>query len=103
MTRTRTRANGDADVYPRKNKEGKVVGYRAAYWVETPQGRKRRYVSGKNKGETRIALSKAKADSKGAFFVAGEDLTVAEYLSRWLSGPVKTKGLKAITLENYQR
>jgi integrase len=57
----------------------------------------------KNKGETRIALSKAKADFKGAFFVAGEDLTVAEYLSRWLSGPVRTKGLKAITFENYQR
>jgi integrase len=103
MTRTRTRANGDADVYPRKNKEGKVVGYRASFWIETPQGRKRRYVSGKTKGETRIALLNAKADSKGAFFVAGEDLTVAEYLSRWLSGPVKTKGLKAITCENYQR
>ena len=25
MTKTRTRANGDADVYPRKNKDGKVV------------------------------------------------------------------------------
>jgi integrase len=100
---TRTRANGDADVYPRKNKEGKVVGYRASFWIETSEGRKRRYVSGKTKGETRTAHLKAKADSKGTFFVAGEDLTVAVYLSRWLSGPVKTKGLKAITYENYQR
>ena len=79
------------------------MGYRGSFWVETPQGRKRRYVSGKTKAETRAALAQAKADSKGGFFVAGEDLTLAEYLSRWLSGPVKTRGLKAVTYENYQR
>ncbi len=67
MSKTRTRANGDADVYPRKNKDGKVVGYRGSFWVETPQSRKRRYVSGKTKAETRTALSQAKADSKGGF------------------------------------
>jgi integrase len=103
MTKTRTRANGDADVYPRRNKDGKVVGYRGSFWVETSQGRKRRYVSGKTKAETRTALSQAKADSRGGFFVAGKDLTLAEYLSRWLSGPVKTRDLKAVTYENYQR
>jgi integrase len=103
MTRTRTRANGDADVYPRKNKDGKIVGYRGSFWVETPQGPKRRYVSGKTKADTRTALAEARANAKGGFFVAGEDLTLAEYLSHWLSGPVRTKDLKAITYEHYQR
>jgi integrase len=103
MTKTRTRANGDADVYPRKNKDGKIVGYRGSFWVETPQGRKRRYVSGKTKAGTRLALSEARANSRGGYFVVGEDLKLAEYLSRWLSGPVKTKDLKAITYEHYQR
>ena len=53
MTRTRTRANGDGDVYPRKNKDGKVIGYQGNYWVTDPAtgGRKRRYVSGKTKAE----------------------------------------------------
>jgi integrase len=100
---SRTRANGDADVYPRKNKDGKIVGYRGPYWVETPQGQKRRYVSGKTKAETRTALAEAKASAKGGFLVVGEDLTLAGYLSRWLSAPAKTKNLKPITYENYQR
>jgi integrase len=103
MTRTRTRANGDADVYPRKNKDGKVAGYQGSFWVETPQGPKRCYVSGKTKAETRTALAEAKANAKGGFFVAGEDLTLAQYLFRWLSGPAQTKNLKPITYEHYQR
>jgi integrase len=51
-------------VYPRKNKAGKVIGHRGSYWVHTAEGPKRRYVSGKNKGETRQALAKAKHGSK---------------------------------------
>jgi hypothetical protein len=31
MAKKRTRGNGDADVYPRRNREGKVIGYRGAY------------------------------------------------------------------------
>jgi len=50
---TRKRERGDGDVWRRKNKEGKIIGYRASYWVETASGPKRRYVSDKNKSETR--------------------------------------------------
>jgi hypothetical protein len=67
MARKRERGNGDGDVWPRKNKQGKIVGYRASYWVDTPGGPKRRYVSGKNKGETHAALGKAKAGSEDGF------------------------------------
>ena len=56
MTKKRSRSNGDGDVWPRKNKAGKIIGYRGAYWVQTPDGPKRRYVSGKTKKETRDAL-----------------------------------------------
>jgi len=37
------------------------------------------------------------------FIFEAENLTLSEYLERWLSGPVKTKDLKAVTYENYQR
>lgn len=53
MAKKKERGNGDGDVWPRKNREGKIIGYRASYWVETAKGPRRRYVSGKNKGETR--------------------------------------------------
>jgi hypothetical protein len=45
MARKKERGNGDGDVWPRRNKEGKIIGYRASYWVETASGPKRRYVS----------------------------------------------------------
>ncbi len=59
MAKNKECGNGDGDVWPRKNREGKIIGYRASYWVETAKGPRRRYVSNKNKGETRAALSKA--------------------------------------------
>jgi integrase len=42
--------NGEGSIYPYK-KNGKKVGYRGAYWVHTVEGPKRRYVSGKTRGE----------------------------------------------------
>jgi hypothetical protein len=67
MARKRERGNCDGDVWPRKNKQGKDIGYHASYWVDTPSGPKRRYVSSKNKGETRAALTKAKSGSEDGF------------------------------------
>ncbi len=31
MARKKERGNGDGDVWPRRNKAGKVIGYRASY------------------------------------------------------------------------
>ena len=64
-------------------------GYRGAYWVLTAKGPRRRYVSGKNKGETRAALTKAKADRDGGLVFEADALTVGQYLSRWLSDSVR--------------
>lgn len=101
MAKKKERGNGDGDVWPRKNKEGKIIGYRASYWVETPQGPKRRYVSGKNKGETRAALGKAKAGREdGAFSDAGTT-RLGEYLDGWLED---TRGtVRQRTWERYEQ
>ncbi len=34
--------------------------------------------------------------------VSGEDITLAEHLTRWLSGPLKTRNLKHATIEQYE-
>lgn len=62
MAKRKGRANGDGDVFPRKNKAGKITSYRGAY--VGPDG-KRRYVSGKTKTEAREALAAARADAAG--------------------------------------
>ena len=80
MGKKKERGDGEGDVYPRKNREGKVIGYRGAYWVQTAQGPKRRYVSGKNKSEARAALRKAKADTDGGLVFDTPTLTLGEYL-----------------------
>ena len=59
------RGNGEGDVYPRKDKDGRVVGYRGAYWVHSAEGPKRRFVSGKTKTQARAALREAKAGRDG--------------------------------------
>jgi integrase len=38
MAKKKDRGNGDGDVYPRKNKDGKIIGYRGSYWVQTAEG-----------------------------------------------------------------
>jgi integrase len=85
MAKKKERGNGDGDVWPRKNKDGKITGYRGAYWTQTASGPKRRYVSGKTKKETRDALTEARANAaRGIVFDAGT-LTLGEYLDRWLA------------------
>jgi integrase len=82
MGKSKSRANGDGDVFPRKNKAGKITSYRGAY--VGPDG-KRRYVSGKTKTEAREALAAARAEAAGGMVLDAGKLTVAEYLERWLS------------------
>jgi integrase len=82
MGKSKSRANGDGDVFPRKNKEGKITSYRGAYFG--PDG-KRRYVSGKTKTQAREALAAARAEAAGGVVLDAGKLTVATYLKRWLS------------------
>jgi integrase len=86
MARKKGRGNGTGTVYPRKNKQGKIIGYRGSYFG--PDGR-RRYVYAKTKTEAEIALRQAMADGdRGLVFDSGM-LTVEDYLNRWLTDAVK--------------
>lgn len=99
MARTKGRANGDGDVFPRKNKAGKITSYRGAY--VGPDG-KRRYVSGKNKEEARKALREARAGADQGLLFDAANLTVGEYLDRWLADSVRDT-VKSTTHERYEQ
>ena len=86
MGKTKSRANGDGDVFPRKNKAGKVTSYRGAY--VGPDG-KRRYVSGKTKEEARKKLRQARGEAERGLVSDGGNVKLSEYLLRWLNESVR--------------
>ena len=98
MGKTKSRANGDGDVFPRKNKAGKITSYRGAY--VGPDG-KRRYVSGKNKEGARRKLRKARGDAERGFVSDGGNVELSEYLDRWLNDSVRGS-VKPITHQSYR-
>jgi integrase len=98
MGRAKGRANGDGDVFPRKNKEGKITSYRGAY--VGPDG-KRRYVSGKTKEEARKALREARSNADAGLVFDAENLKVEEYLDRWLADSVRDT-VRQRTYERYE-
>ena len=93
------RGNGDGDVWPRRNKEDNIMGYRGSYFG--PDG-KRRYVSGKTKEETRSKLRSARADADRGLVFDSPDLKVGAFLTGWLHDSVKGS-VKPITHVSYQR
>ena len=99
MARVKSRANGDGDVFPRKNNAGKITSYRGAY--VGPDG-KRRYVSGKTKEVARRALREARANSDQGLLFDADNLKVGEYLDRWLADSVSDT-VKATTFERYEQ
>jgi integrase len=99
MAKVKSRANGDGDVFPRKNKAGKITSYRGAY---VGLDGKRRYVSGKNKEEARRALRDARANADQGLVFDADNLQVGEYLDRWLSDSVSDT-VKATTFERYEQ
>ena len=96
---TKRRGNGEGTIYPHK-RNGRKVGYRGAYTVHTASGPKRRYVSGKDREEVRVKLTKAMADRDGGMIFDAGKLTVGEYLDRWLRDSVKGT-VKETTYANY--
>jgi integrase len=79
MAKKKERGNGTGTVYLRKNKQGKIIGYRGSYFA--PDG-KRRYVSAKKKRDAERALRQAMTDAeRGLVFEAGT-ATVEKYLNR---------------------
>src|SRR5215217_7712067 len=99
MGKTKQSGNGTGTVYPRKNKEGKITGYRGSYF--TADGR-RRYVSPKTKTEARRALRQAMADADRGLIFDADNLKVGADLDRWLSESIRDT-VKATTFERYEQ
>jgi integrase len=97
--KTKQSGNGTGTVYPRRNKDGKITGYRGSYF--TADGR-RRYVSAKTKTEARRKLRQAMADADRGLIFDADNLKVGEYLDRWLSDSVSDT-VKATTFERYEQ
>ena len=98
MAKKKRKGNGAGTVYPRKNKAGKVIGYRGSYWVNG----KRRYVSAKKKSDAEKLLRQAMSDAdRGLTFDAGT-LTLGSYLQRWLEDSVKDT-VRTTTHERYEQ
>ena len=98
LAKKKERGNGTGTVYPRKNKQGKIIGYRGSYWVNG----KRCYVSAKKKTDAERALRQAMVDvDRGLVFDAGT-LTLGEYLNRWLNDSVKDT-VRNTTYERYEQ
>src|SRR5215207_9234600 len=97
MAKKKQRGNGAGTVYPRKNKDGKVIGYRGSYIVNG----KRYYVSAKTKTETEQKLRQAMTDAdRGLVFEAGA-LTLGDYLDKWLPSIKDT--VRQRTWERYEQ
>ena len=62
------RGNGEGSIYPAKDKNGRVKGYRGSYWVRTAEGPKRRYISGRRREDVRDELAKALSHRLGASY-----------------------------------
>jgi integrase len=86
VARKKERGNGTGTVYPRKNKQGKTIGYRGSYFA--PDGR-RRYVSAKKKGDAEKALRQAMTDADRGLVCEPGTLTLRAYLDRWLKDSVR--------------
>jgi integrase len=98
----RKRGNGEGSIYPVKDKSGRVIGYRASYWVYTLGGPKRRYLSAKKREDVADKLAKALSDRADGLVFDDEDLTVEEYLKRWLSDSARGS-VRRSTYESYKR
>lgn len=97
MAKKKQRGNGAGTVYPRKNKDGKVIGYRGSYIVNG----KRHYVSAKTKTEVEQKLRQAMTDAdRGLVFDAGT-LTLGTYLDKWLLNIKDT--VRQRTWERYEQ
>jgi integrase len=99
MPRKKQKGNGTGTVYPRKNKVGKIIGYRGSYFG--PDG-KRRYVSAKTKGEAERALRRVMTDAERGLVSETGTVTVEEYLNRWLTDSVRDT-VRNTTFERYEQ
>ena len=91
------RGNNEGSIYRRK--DGYWVGQ---YGVHTAEGTKTRYIYGKRREEVREKLTKAIADRDGGLLYDAGNITVGEYLDRWLNDSVRDT-VRQRTWERYEQ
>jgi integrase len=91
------RGNGEGSIIRRK--DGRWMG---RYTVHTANGPKQKTIYGKTRQDVAASLAKAIADRDGGLYFEAENLTVSEYLKRWLNDSVKGS-VRASTHGSYKR
>jgi integrase len=91
----------------RGNNEGSIYRRNDGYWVgqygvQTAEGTKTRYIYGKRREDVREKLTKAIADRDGGLVYDADNLTVGEYLDRWLNDSVRDT-VRQRTWERYEQ
>jgi integrase len=81
-----------------KRKDGR---YMARYTVHTPDGPKRKTIYAKTYREVERRLHEALGDAARGLVFDAENMTVGEYLDRWLDST--RDSVKPVTWENYRR
>ena len=91
------RGNNEGSIYRRK--DGYWVGQ---YGIQTPKGIKTRYIYSKRREDVREKLAKAIADRDGGLVYDAGNMTVGEYLDRWLNDSVRNT-VRRRTWERYEQ
>jgi integrase len=84
-----------------KHPPPKDGGWCAQYTVYTDKGRKRKTIYGKTRQEVATKLAKALSDRESGLTFDAGNLTLGDYLNRWLHGSVRDS-VKQRTFENYE-
>jgi integrase len=98
MAKGKRRGSGEGTIsYRDKEKR-----YEGRYTVPTPKGPKRKVVYGKTYEETRRKLARAVSERDTGLLFDAEELTLADYMIRWLKGPAK-KNVRPSTYARYEQ
>jgi len=98
LARSKRRGSGEGTISYRKKEER----YEGKYTVQTSSGPKRKTIYGKTYAEARAKLAKAIGERDAGLIFDAEDLTVAEYLNKWLKGPAR-KNVRSSTYARYEQ
>src|SRR5215203_1165487 len=94
---SKKRGNGEGSIT--KRRDGRWM---ARYTVQTAKGPKRKHIYGRTRQEVAAKLAQAIADGNGGIELDPSNVTVGEYLQRWLNDSVKGT-VRLITFESYER
>jgi integrase len=94
---SKKRGNGEGSIT--KRADGRWM---ARYTVHSSNGPKRKTVYGRTRQEVATKLAKATADRDGRIELDPSNVTVDEFLQRWLNDSVKGS-VRPITFESYER